>query len=61
MRLDDKVGSIETGKLANFVVFNEDIFDIAHKSPEKFGELDPWGTFFEGEERHVISTMRKNR
>lgn len=61
MRLDDKLGSIEQGKLANLVVFNEDIFESAHKSPETFGQIDPWGTFFEGEERHVVSTMRKTR
>ncbi|MGN0703922.1 MAG: amidohydrolase [Lentihominibacter sp.] len=61
MRLDDKLGSIEPGKLANFVVFNEDIFEAARTSPETFGQIDPWGTFFEGEERHIVSSMRKER
>lgn len=60
MRLDDKLGSIEEGKLANMVVFNEDIFEFAHKTPERFSEIDPWGTFFEGEERHIVSTLKKN-
>ena len=61
MRLDDKLGSIEPGKLANFVIFNEDIFEAARNSPETFGQIDPWGTFFEGEERHIVSSMRKER
>lgn len=61
MRLDDKLGSIEEGKLANMVVFKEDIFDFAHKTPERFSEIDPWGTFFEGEERHIVSTLKKER
>ncbi len=61
MRLDDKLGSIEPGKLANFVIFEENIFETAHHSPETFGEIEPWGTFFEGKERHVVSSMKKDR
>lgn len=59
MRLDDKMGSIEAGKLANFIVFEEDIFDKAHNDPEHFGEIEPVCTFFEGEEKHYISTLHK--
>lgn len=59
MRLEDKMGSIETGKLANFVVFNEDIFEAAHKSPENFSDIDPYCTYFEGKERHIVSTLKK--
>ena len=61
MRLDDKMGSLEAGKMASFVVFNEDIFEIAHNTPEKFGDIDPECTYFEGEERHIVSTMKKTR
>ncbi len=59
MRLEDKMGSIETGKMANLVVFNEDIFEAAHKSPENFSDIDPYCTYFEGRERHIVSTLKK--
>lgn len=59
MRLDDRMGSLEAGKLANFVVFNEDIFRFAHETPEKFSEIDPECTYFEGRERHIVSEMKK--
>ena len=61
MRWDDRMGSLEEGKLANFVVFNEDIFKAAHEHPEDFGKIDPECTYFEGEERHIVSTMKKER
>ncbi|MCQ2546456.1 MAG: amidohydrolase family protein [Clostridia bacterium] len=59
MRLDDIMGSLEPGKLANFIVFNEDIFEAAHEHPENFSDIDPECTYFEGEERHIISEMKK--
>ena len=61
MRLDDKVGSLEAGKLANFVVFNEDIFESAHAHPEKFSEIEPECTYFEGQKYQIVSTLKKNR
>ena len=59
LRLDDKMGSLEAGKLANFVVFSDDIFEIAHNTPEIFSEIDPDSTWFEGEERHIVSMLKK--
>ena len=59
MRLDDKIGSLEAGKLANFVVFNEDIFEAAHNHPENFSDIDPECTYFEGERRSIVSEMKK--
>ena len=60
-RLDDIMGSIETGKRANMVVFNEDIFEHAHNHPEDFGNIAPDCTYFEGEERHIVSTLKNER
>ena len=61
MRLDDKMGSLEAGKLANLVVFKEAIFRAAHEHPETFSEIDPECTWFEGEERHIVSELKKDR
>lgn len=61
MRWDDIMGSLEEGKLANFVVFNEDIFKAAHEHPEDFSDIDPVCTYFEGEERHIVSALKKER
>ena len=61
MRLDDIMGSIEAGKRANLVVFGEDIFEHAHKSPEDFGSIAPECTYFEGEERHIVSELNVER
>ena len=61
MRLDDIMGSIEAGKRANLVVFNEDIFEHAHKSPEDFGSIVPDATWFEGKERHIVSELKNER
>ena len=61
MRLDDKIGSLEKGKLANMVVFNDDIFEIAHIAPGTFEDIEPYCTYFEGEKRQIVSTMKKAR
>ena len=61
MRWDDIMGSLEEGKMANFVVFEEDIFKAAHEHPENFSAIDPVCTYFEGEERHVVSALKKER
>lgn len=61
MRLDDKIGSLEEGKLANFVVFNEDIFKAAHEHPETFSKIDPECTYFEGTKRQIVSTLKMSR
>lgn len=59
MRLDDKMGSIEAGKMANFIIFEEDIFDKAHHDPFHFSEIEPACIFFEGEEKHYVSALHK--
>lgn len=56
MRLFDKMGSIETGKLANLVVLEQDIFNWP---AEEFGKIDVNCTYFEGKERHIVSTMQR--
>ncbi|MBR0456406.1 MAG: amidohydrolase family protein [Firmicutes bacterium] len=61
MRWDDIMGSLEEGKMANFVVFEEDIFKAAHEHPEDFSAIDPVCTYFEGEERHIVSALKKER
>ncbi len=61
MRLDDIMGSIEAGKRANLVVFGEDIFEHARMSPEDFGDIAPECTYFEGEERHIVSELKVDR
>ena len=60
MRLD-KYGALEVGKFANMVVFNEDIFEIARTAPETFMNIDPYCTYFEGEMRQIVSTLKKAR
>lgn len=61
MRLDDKLGSLEAGKLANMVIFNEDIFEVAHNTPETFSNIDPYCTYFEGKMYQIVSTLEKVR
>jgi len=56
MRLFDKMGSIETGKLANLVVLEQDIFNWPL---EEFSKIDVNCTYFEGRERHIESTMQR--
>ena len=45
LRIDDRTGSIETGKYANFNIYGGNLFDIA---PEKFKDVMPESVFFEG-------------
>lgn len=61
MRLDDRIGSLQEGKLANMVIFNEDIFAHAYSDPMTFGSIEPYCTYFEGKEEHIISTLKKAR
>lgn len=48
MRRDDKVGSIEEGKMANFVVMEDDIFNYP---AEKMREVQIDSVYFEGEKQ----------
>ncbi|MDB2445263.1 amidohydrolase [Gammaproteobacteria bacterium] len=45
LRMEDEVGSIMAGKLANFTVLFEDPLAV---SPEKIGDINVWGTVHEG-------------
>ncbi len=46
LRLSDKMGSIEPGKLANFMVMNQDLFEVA---ADKIHETAPTAVVFEGD------------
>ena len=54
MRLEDKTGSLEAGKYANFIVLAKDIFNT---SPEDVGTVTAECTYFEGEKRNIVSTL----
>lgn len=56
LRLSDRMGSIEAGKLANLVVLEQDIKELPR---ERFGEINVLYTFFEGEKRKIISSMKR--
>lgn len=58
LRLDDRIGSLEAGKLANFMVLNKDIFNV---SAEEMITVDTECTYFEGEERRITSDMTITR
>jgi len=45
MRLDDKVGSLENGKVANLCILSDDIFEVETEHP---GTTRPTAVFFEG-------------
>jgi predicted amidohydrolase YtcJ len=46
-RLEDRLGSLEAGKVADVVVLDRDLFEIA---PEQVGEAKVLLTLFEGRE-----------
>jgi predicted amidohydrolase YtcJ len=45
MRLDDKVGSLECGKVANLCILSDDLFEV---ETEQLGTTRPTAVFFEG-------------
>ena len=45
LRLEDKIGSIEAGKEADFVVLEQDLFD---KDPYEIYKTKPSAVFFNG-------------
>ena len=45
MRLDDRAGSLEVGKNANFNVYDENLFEVA---PEEMMNVLPAAVYFEG-------------
>jgi predicted amidohydrolase YtcJ len=46
LRIDDRVGSLEVGKLANFIVLDDDLFTV---DLDKISEIEPAAVVFEGE------------
>lgn len=58
MRLQDKIGSLKAGKIANFMVLNKDIFNIP---AEEMLTVDAEYTFFDGEERRITSDLTITR
>lgn len=58
MRLLDRMGTIEEGKLANLVVLNKDIFSTP---AEKVSEVKPDFVVFEGEEVRKRSSLQVSR
>jgi hypothetical protein len=45
LRIDDRTGSLETGKYANFNVYEETLFDV---DEEQFQYVVPVQVYFEG-------------
>lgn len=45
-RMEDEIGSIKPGKIANLTILKKDPFEV---KPEKLKDIKVWGTVFEGE------------
>ncbi len=58
MRLQDKIGSLEAGKIANFMVLNKDIFEVA---AEDMMTVDAEYTYFDGEKRVIKNDLTITR
>jgi hypothetical protein len=57
IRLENEIGSIEPGKLANFTVLEQSPFDV---DPMKLKDIKVWGTVLEGRVQPVqVSTVAK--
>ena len=57
IRLENEIGSIEPGKLANFTVLEQSPFDV---DPMKLKDIKVWGTVLEGRIQPVqVSTVAK--
>lgn len=50
MRLLDRIGTLEVGKLANCIVLNKDIFNV---DPFQMKDVSPERIFFEGKEQEI--------
>ena len=58
MRMEDKMGSLEEGKLANFIILNKDIFNVPG---EEMLSVDADITYFDGQPRKITSDMTITR
>ena len=58
MRLQDKMGSLEKSKLANFMILNKDIFTVP---AAEISSVTAECTYFEGKERRMKSTLSVGR
>ena len=58
MRMEDKMGSLEVGKLANFIILNKDIFNVPG---EEMLSVDADITYFDGQPRKITSDMTITR
>lgn len=52
IRLENEIGSVTPGKLANFTVLEQSPFDVA---PEDLAGLQIWGTVLEGRVQPIVS------
>jgi predicted amidohydrolase YtcJ len=44
-RMEDEIGSIAAGKVANFTILDENPYEVV---PERLKDIGVWGTVFEG-------------
>lgn len=58
LRVQDKMGSLEEGKLANFIVLDKDIFSV---QPDEVSGVDVEFSCFEGEIRKIKSDLSVER
>ena len=57
IRLENEIGAIEPGKLANFTVLEQSPFDV---DPMKLKDIKVWGTVLEGRVQPMqVSTVAK--
>lgn len=54
MRMEDDIGSIRSGKLADFVVLQEDPYAV---DPSELADIKIWGTVFEGQVYPIQRSM----
>lgn len=52
LRMEEYIGSIEVGKLANFTILAENPIKI---SPENIKDIEVWGTVLEGKKQPVVN------
>ncbi len=48
LRMDGEVGTLAKGKRADFVILNQNLFDVAARNPEEIDDIRVCQTYFEG-------------